>query len=518
MWALYGLVLSASSIRAFQVYLGNKTYMGFTTDQERNRIPNFSYSGFQNGNSSTPPNTQIQITLQPCNGDCTAYIQQAVDVVGGFPIINGTRGAVLLSNGIWNISGTIVLKYSGVSLLGVGSGTDPNTNTILQATGSSSQYAMVKIGANKINWYLNSKNIYILDDEIPIGGRTIRAQDTQGLKVGDNIVLTYPANDNWLNLVDRGGTFTAPPWSAGFTSIAYLRRIIMINRVTNTIIMDSPIFEKMTKSISNAYITPFDDSGITKNVIVSDLRLRILPSSTDPQDQNHAPTNILIDGAEDVWVYKCVMTGFLRSGISIFTSSQVTVSECFSIEPIGVSVENNFYNYCVERGAQNILFKNNYASGGRHHYIVNGMTLSSGIVFLNNTSFYPSSQDEAHRQWSTGILYDNHKTRVGGNYATVGLYSRGRFGTSHGWSCAHCVLWNSQFLLPDGSVGGGVMVQKPPSAQNYAIGNTLSIASGQKPPCPFPGSTGWVETISNLDMVSLYDTQLTNRLGTSPSF
>ena len=59
---------------------------------------------------------------------------------------------------------------------------------------------------------------------------------------------------------------------------------------------------------------------------------------------------------------------------------------------------------------------------------------------------------------------------------------------------------------------GGVMVQKPPTAQNYAIGNALQIASGAKPPCPFQQTTGWVESFADPDPASLYLAQKQTRL------
>ena len=503
---LSALVFTTSSQRAFSVTLDNKTWMGYSTDVEKNRIPNFSYAGYKNGNFTTPPRFPIQIILIPINGDATNYIQQAINTVGQMPLINGIRGAILLNPGIYNISGTLQLIYNGVSLLGSGDGFDPAYNTILQGTGTSSQYAIVKIGANKINWYANSLKIMVTNDLLPIGARKVNITSVAGFNVGDKVVLTYPANDAWLASVNYGGTYTAPPWSAGFTSIAYLRKIISIDAQSNTILLDAPIFDKMVRAISSAYISPFDGSGITTNVIVSNLNIKILGISAT--DENHAPTNILIDGTEDVWIHQCTVSGFVRSGIAIYTSTQLTVSSSLSINPMGQSIENNFYNFAAERGAQLVLFINNYASGGRHQYVINGMTLSSGVVFYNNTSFYPSSVDEAHRQWSTGILYDNHNTIAPGNYATVGLYNRGSFGTSHGWSCAHCVLWHSNFQYQNGAVAGGAMIQKPPNAQNYGIANSLSIQSGTKPPCPFPGTTGFTETIHDPSIKSLYITQL----------
>ena len=63
------------------------------------------------------------------------------------------------------------------------------------------------------------------------------------------------------------------------------------------------------------------------------------------------------------------------------------------------------------------------------------------------------------------------------------------------------------------------MVQQPPTAQNYAIGNSLMIASGLKPPCPYPETSGWIESAPNPDPASLYMAQKQTRVnnGMAPS-
>jgi hypothetical protein len=87
------------------------------------------------------------------------------------------------------------------------------------------------------------------------------------------------------------------------------------------------------------------------------------------------------------------------------------------------------------------------------------------------------------------------------------LYNRGHYGTSHGWAAAHSVAWNCD-------VGGGTLIlQKPPTAQNYAIGCAGTVA-GAKPPAPFAEPQGYIEGTSRpgLSPTSLYRAQLAERL------
>jgi hypothetical protein len=88
------------------------------------------------------------------------------------------------------------------------------------------------------------------------------------------------------------------------------------------------------------------------------------------------------------------------------------------------------------------------------------------------------------------------------------LYNRGYYGTSHGWGIAHSVAWNCD-------VGNRTLiVQRPPTGQNYAIGCT-GVVTGVKPPAPFLEPEGFIEGANRpgLVPVSLYRAQLHDRLG-----
>ncbi|UCE04946.1 MAG: T9SS type A sorting domain-containing protein, partial [bacterium] len=93
----------------------------------------------------------------------------------------------------------------------------------------------------------------------------------------------------------------------------------------------------------------------------------------------------------------------------------------------------------------------------------------------------------------------------------LGLYNRGYYGTSHGWAGVHSVAWNCDVA------NGDLIVQKPPTAQNYAIGCFGGNVVGKKPPAPFDETEGYIEGTgeSGLNPRSLYEAQLEERLATS---
>ncbi len=81
-------------------------------------------------------------------------------------------------------------------------------------------------------------------------------------------------------------------------------------------------------------------------------------------------------------------------------------------------------------------------------------------------------------------------------------------GTGHGWAAAHSVLWNC-----DVTNAGIIGLQKPPTAQNYAIGCTAKSITG-KPVNDSNFPIGYVELQNKpvTQIPSLYLAQLKDRL------
>ena len=210
---------------------------------------------------------------------------------------------------------------------------------------------------------------------------------------------------------------------------------------------------------------------------------------------------------EDGWVQRVTARHFWRAGVRVENSRYVTVRDSRALAPHSVVDGGRRYNFMVEK-SQLVLFQGNVASHGRHAYVGNGETLDSGIVFLDNVSEDAFTSSEAHRQWSMGFLYDHH-TEVGSvgretHDRRIHLGNRGDYGTQHGWACANCVVWNAQMN------GALVIVEKPPTAQNYAIGVQGAVSSRG----PFLASTPYIEGTNRADLSprSLYLRQLADRL------
>ena len=144
----------------------------------------------------------------------------------------------------------------------------------------------------------------------------------------------------------------------------------------------------------------------------------------------------------------------------------------------------------------------------RHGFIANGGPSASGITVINHNLIRNITGSEGHKLWTQGILFDNCKVTsvINPDSRTYTFFNRGDYGTSHGWGTVNSVVWNT-----DGSGGGEIVVQKPPTAQNYAIGCSGAVSGNG----PFRAPAGFIEGTNEgntLHPQSLYQAQLADRL------
>jgi hypothetical protein len=492
---------------------GNK--LVYTLDAEKNRIPDFSYAGYKNGEADIPSIPVIK-TISPIAGDNTAYIQAVIDSLGGA----GATGALLLLPGNYEIWGTLKLKYSGLVLRGSGDESDSLTNTILKGKGDTpTQRTILVVGGGSSSLWKDQvagTKTNISSDTVLVGSRGFYVDNAAPYSVGDNIIIYHPCSDGWLQAINYGGTHSTSSdeptaWDVDSRPIVYNRYIKSING--NKITIDAPVFNHLMKSLSQSYIYKYSRSGLRTEIGIENLRIDI--ETLGGEDENHPWQAVDLYQLEDSWVRNCTFLHFGQSGIRINTGTRITVENCKALDPVSIVTGERRYNFNVYTGSQQILFKNCHASNGRHHYVSNGISWTSGVVFLNCTSSGAYTSSEGHRQWSTGILYDNHieldGPRAGLNKRLLGLYNRGNYGTAHGWAIAHSVAWNCNLAA------GDLIVQKPPTAQNYAIGCKGLHITGLYPTAPFNEPQGYIEgsNISGLSPQSLYIAQLQERLSIS---
>lgn len=506
------------------LYKGNDDKFVYESDGEGNKIPDFSYAGFKNSEEEIPV-VETKVVLSSSSGDRTSDIQKAIDSVGNMSLdASGIRGAVLLEAGEYEVHGTIKIPYSGVVLRGISD--DYNNGTVIKGIGDTPhQRNIIEAGNYNFDYYFSDKagsDVNITTDIVYVGDKTFDVTDASTFTVGDNIIIYHSCSNEWLSAIDYGGVpseSSGENWKENQYPIAFNRFITKISG--NTITVDAPVYNTLNKSLSQSYIYKLDRSDLETMIGVENLFIDIVTNG-DTANEDHPWNALDIRGVEDGWVKNVTAQHFGLSGIRISASNRITVDSCKAIYPHGIITGSRRYNFNCYAGAQQILFKDCYANHGRHMFVSNGTSFTSGVVVLRGTTDTAFTSSEGHRHWTTGMLFDNYVhndgyTPSGGSGRILGLYNRGDWGTGHGWSNAHSVVWNSK--VPEASATnerGRIVVQKPPTAQNYAIG-CFGYSVGNES-APFAGSEGFVEGtgVSGLEPVSLFEAQLAERLSDTP--
>lgn len=463
----------------------------YSTDAN-NRIPDYSYAGYRYGEKSLP-NVPVVTTLSPTSGDQTARIQAALDAIGGrAPDANGHRGTLQLQPGRYDIYGTLRVRQSGVVLRGSGRGTNAAVDTILFARGNNPhQRTVVIVGTNDSSPWDAGASTNITDSFVAAGALSVNVQNAGMFSVGQEVIITHPSTQAWINAIGGGGVTTGS-WAAGTKDIPYIRKITAING--STITFDAPLYNHLNRSLSQSRVAAVSGRNLIREAGVENLRVDI--ETAGGQDENHAWSAISVTGAEDSWVKNVSTRYFGYAGVKTAGAIRVTIDTASATNPIGIRTGSRFYNFDVDDYSQLVLFTNCVAADGRHNFISNGTMSASGVVWHRCTST-GTNDSEGHRHWSTGMLFD----AIGGSNLNLKLFNRGDWGTQHGWGLAHSTAWNSQATF---------FIQKPPTAQNYGIsglGNNSTAYS-------FPGAMGYVDIRPGQRLVpeSLYEAQMCDRL------
>jgi hypothetical protein len=103
---------------------------------------------------------------------------------------------------------------------------------------------------------------------------------------------------------------------------------------------------------------------------------------------------------------------------------------------------------------------------------------------------------------ATGQLYDSCNFE-----GTLIIQDRFDAGSGHGWSGANSVVWNTV-------AHSGMIVQQPPTAQNFLIGSSEKKGKARMPQHPW----AWTESEGKkVNPPSLYLAQLHERRGSAKS-
>ena len=474
-------------------------WLTYLVDGYHNRIPDYSWAGYRRSEAPIPDVETVK-TIEPVAGDNVGHIEAAVREVRAILDEEDREHAALeLAPGEYRIAGPLSIHGSGVVVRGAGDGSDPAENSILIAYGQEESdpapetwlYPFaVEFGSRDRHGMpaaSDSPEVEITTDLVRVGERTFEVADASAFAVGDHIAIYHPCTREWLDAVDGGGTADEPAWDVDSRPIYYSRRVEAVDG--DEITIDAPVYNHLDRDLAQSVIYRIDRSGLAREMGLEDLRIEMQATGNRQQEHTHRFQGIRFQGLEDGWARGCTVTNFTLFGFCAEGSERITVRDCRAAAPFSEITGGFRYNFSAQPNAQLILYEQCYAHRGRHSFTANGQSTVSGFVAKDVVVDQPvSSCEPGHHRWTQGALYDRYESIGGvpeGYSHRVHFGNRGSYGSGHGWSAVHSVAWNSDVH----EESRGMLVEEPPTAQNYSIGSRGPVMSSG----PFGKPQGHIE-------------------------
>jgi hypothetical protein len=413
------------------------------------RILDFSYAGYMGGGVSLP-SPAVKKTVKPSGGDDTASIQAAIDDVSKMPLVNGVRGAVLLTAGRFHCSSTLKIAVSGVVLRGSGSG---ENDTVIEMTGDP-HLAVSITGESKIT--SAGTAVAVADAYVPAGTMSLSVHDAASFKAGDRVQITRPVTPEWVHLMGmdklvRGGK--KETWVAG--DLKTQRTIVAVEG--KTLRFDVPLADSYDAKYlqpQGATVVKVEQMGLITQAGVENLRL-IAPARAVTLNDKHY-NGLVMSGVEDSWVRNLRVFDTTEAVGLSRTSRRVTVTRVDVTQSVPIVGAAKPADFSVN-GTQ-LLIDRCTATGNNVFYIAVGPGEQGPNVVLNCV-FHGDGHVQPHQRWSTGLLVDSCQVPEGG----IDLMNRGTMGSGHGWTMGWAVAWNN--------TAKSFLIQMPPGSANWGIGN-----------------------------------------------
>lgn len=400
----------------------------YLNDEQGNRILDFSSCGYRNSETDIPAvRNAVFVSWQA--GDNTARIQRAIDYVASLsPDASGFRGAVLLEQGEYSLSGSLRISASGIILRG----TDKE-KTILLKKGVDRGALLYIEGINDLN---TPDTLQILSDYVPVNSRTIEVSSGTSLRKGDRILITRPSKKEWIASLGCdifGGGISALGWKEGDMELTWDRQITEING--NRITIDAPLTVSLDTKYGTSSVMPYQWNGRIHNCGVENLTLVSDYDKRYPKDEDHCWTGISIENAADCWVRQVNFRHFAGSAVIVQrTGSRVTVEDCISREPvseIGGMRRCTFYTL-----GQQTLFQRCYSEQGIHDFAA-GYCAAGPNAFVQCDSYESLGFSGSIDAWACGLLFD--VVNIDGHNLTFKKLGQDKNGA--GWNTANSLFW-----------------------------------------------------------------------------
>jgi hypothetical protein len=488
-------------------FIGAGGKLVYASDYKGNKLIDYSDAGYMGGGVKLP-DLPVRLTLSPAiSGDDTARIQAAIDEVSNMPLsADGFRGTVLLSKGTYRVGSKLFIRNGGVVLRGEGQGED---GTILFATGTEKRN-ILEIGGASGPVVSSAIKTTISDLYVPTGARSFRVADASQFQVGNSVMVRRIGNDRWIHellmdqITDRPGTDGSTQQWTPF-DFSFDRVITKIEG--NVITVDAPLANAFELRWGGGELLAYDDPARIQQVGVENIRVDVNFDASIIKADNgvnyyaddaHPETFIAFKSVKNAWVRDITALHLGYAVVYTGRDTKWTTTQDSTVLEMASTLDGGRRYPLLYEGQLGLTQRVNVDSA-RHAYIVSSRVPGPN-VFLDGVATTQFNTTEPHHRWSVGGLFDNID-------ANIAIQDRGWLGSGHGWAGANWVAWNTK---------GGLALQNPPTAQNYAVGFTGTVS---KPFLPNKDDMrtregGYWESLgTSVYPRSLYLQQLQDRLG-----
>jgi len=483
-------------------------HLVYGADSERNRIPDFSTAGYEEGNAPIP-DVPVKMRVEAAGDtDATERIQSAIESMSPLPQDErGIRGAVLLGPGIFRIAGTIKLDVSGVVLRG--SGTE-KTGTILVAEGL--PRAILRIGGTG-EWKEDRSRRPILDDLVPVGAQSITVDAPDHFfSVDDHIIVQWNMTEAFIHTL---GMDRIPPrrdggevrqWPTNM-ALRFDRRIVAMEQKDNRyhLTLNAPLTQRMPKE-DNPVVWKYNFPGRVSQVGVENLRsdgavFRKAPNYNNPSIPHRTDGSFFdsifseFEAVENAWMRNVRVENYNNIVFVDAHARAITVEDVEGDHIDTPLKRSHAAPFAFEIDGQQVLMQRCNLTGRLNHVWATQARVAGPNVFRDSWAKGSDLDAGPHQRWATGTLWE--QLTLKGKYDD---YNQWNLGSGHGWAGAYNVLWNS--TLDD------IQVESPPGAYNWVIGCKGRRVSPQR------GVSGayYQSRGVSVEPASLYEEQLKLRL------
>ncbi|QYF88194.1 DUF6298 domain-containing protein [Brevundimonas sp. PAMC22021] len=414
----------------------------------------FSHAGYRGGGVVLPA-APATIVVAPAPGDDGERILAALDLVGRRPPdAQGHRGVVQLLSGEYQIAGQLKLSTGGVVLRGAGT---TEGGTVLAAEGVDRR-ALIAVNGPADDAGASGISLAV-DSPVAAGATRMPLGSTQGLAVGDRVVVRRPSTEAWISRLGMDAFVGWRPegrlnWKPGSRDIAWDRIVTAMD--AGGVTLDAPITTDLDPAYGGGVVQAGASTPRLREVGIEGLKLVSRHDPQRPMDEDHSWFAIAMDRVEDSWVRDVAAEGFVSYVVDLGeTSRRITVQDVSASDP--VSEIGGYRRRVFYTAGQQTLFVRCESKNGIHDFGL-GHAAAGPNVFLDCVSEESLGDSGALESWASGALFDGVKVRGG----PLRLTHRGRDAQGAGWAAANSVLWNCEATV--------VEVRSPPNAANAAIG------------------------------------------------